>query len=421
MEPLPPPGTISRRPAEDHWNTTRIIRANEPAETDINLEERMPGSEEESVLGPRSTPASPKPPASPRPAFRTRTPPPPTRITDEEMPPLVPVVEAQSPDDPRQGFTVEWTSFPPAPGYLPPPPYHLWHPTNVLFEYLHVRGFLNTGRFEDDGDYPVVPASVVDLCEWFNNTTRETCQRQRGVWKEHKIRVEWLGWYWEERELKQAKAFQKRDDLMMRFVRFMEEKEMRERDIREQERREQQVERGDGLRLLAEAAERVQEEEDEEDKMDLDTDPEVVEQDDFKENGINMENGNGDIENGNHRMGNGYQDRRTSTSTEEDTDDESSRRETVTVNHVGEEDPKGLTPRDWDHVETLEDALEIKEDASMEEMVRETVSWAVDVHETGEFAKREQNQEDQEDRPVNRRTRQVSWTRYDVPAHTRDR
>lgn len=282
---------------------------------------------------------------------------------------------------------------------------------------------MNTGRFEDDGDYPVVPASVVDLCGWFNTTTRETCQRQRGVWKDHKIRVEWLGWYWKERERDRAKAFQKRDDLMMQFVRFIQEKEMRERETREREtrerdRREQHVERGDALRLLAEAAERVQDE-DEEDKMDLDTDPEDVEQDDSKENGINMENGNGDIENGNHRMGNGYHDRRSST--EEESDDESSRRETVTVNHVGEADPKGLTPKDWDYVEELEDALEIKEDASTEEMVRETVSWAVDVHETGEFAKRRQNQEDQEDGPVNRRTRQVSRTRYDVPGHTRDK
>ncbi|KAL8759030.1 MAG: hypothetical protein Q9199_001052 [Rusavskia elegans] len=87
--------------------------------------------------------------------------------------------------------------------------------------------------------------------------------------------------------------------------------------------------------------------------------------------------------------------------------DEDSRWGTVPVNPEGEEDPDGLTQKDWELTMNIGDSLEIKEGASMEEVVRETVLWAVDVHETGQMWKRQQADESKDDVPTHRRIRDV--------------
>ncbi|KAL9000952.1 MAG: hypothetical protein Q9169_000436 [Polycauliona sp. 2 TL-2023] len=437
------------------------IRKNETIQADVNVEEKMPGPQE-SLPGPTSAPLSSRPPASPRPRPRDRAPHWPT----EEIPPLVPLVEEQPPETGKRGFTVGWTCFPIAPVIRPSPPYHLWHPTTVLFEYLHVRGYLDSGRFENNGNYPVVPKGLVHLCRWFNTTGLENTHRERSVWKDHRLRVEWLSWYRGEQERDRATRFQERDDLMMRFVRFMQQREeSREREMREE------AEREDEARTIAELEEEKREPDD---SMDLDSssggseevyskdewthvrdvhplrsnptlrEPEVSqwqvrgsnghggEEKDHMENGDNptgnrdhqTSNGDHRTSNGNHRASNGNHRRRNETHHVENgnqngrtrlqrnTDGEDDGYATVTVNHEGEEDPDGLTQNDWDYVEVLEDALEIREGASMKEMVQEIVLWAADVHETGELTKRQQADEDKDNDPVDRRVGQVRRIRW---------
>lgn len=122
------------------------------------------------------------------------------------------------------------------------------------------------------------------------------------------------------------------------------------------------------------------------------------------ENGnYHMGNGNGQVENGNP---NGHCTLKRKWSDEE----AESQWETLTVNHEGEEDPDGLTQKDWDLAIGMDQALEIREGAPMEEVVRETVLWAIDVHKTGQRWKRERSHENDDDEPVHRRIGQIRRT-----------
>ncbi|KAL8731865.1 MAG: hypothetical protein Q9166_003149 [cf. Caloplaca sp. 2 TL-2023] len=155
--------------------------------------------------------ASPRPPTSPRLLHRTLPSPDPPLI----RPPPVPIVAPQHPTGPAFGSTSPGTysihpetrplrpgltmalkirnpyTNPVLPLIRPGPDYYAWHPTTVLFEYLHVRGI------------PVpepIPKRFLSLCRWFNNTTIQDAMREKLVFSPHKTRVQWLIYYWQERE-----------------------------------------------------------------------------------------------------------------------------------------------------------------------------------------------------------------------------
>ena len=539
MDPLPLLGSVLRRPtddcespAESCWKTIRSLRVNESVQADIDAEEKMPGSEESmpglhsGIPGPTSVTAFPRPPRSPRP--RARRFPPQSHHTRERsdspsyhshaLPPAVPNVEE---DYPGSGFTVGWNPFPDPPELRPAPPYQQWHPTSVLFEYLHVRGFMNSGRFENDGDYPVVPKRMVHLCRWFNHTPLQKFRSEKAVWRDHLDRVDWLQWYWNTRERNRAIRWKERDDLTTDILRA---REARARELVAKAKSVQEAERL--IEMLDKGIDN-EEERELDDIMDLDLSPESSEDAESNEGGVGMgdgeqngqstpnsreheasqstastgdqqseerelrfdngnhllrsrgnptrnrdnhigtgihnhhmangnnqrsnghslvenrnhnhymrnennpmtnghsplrnghhQNGNQPVsngadhrrrgehrlENGNHQMGNGNRQM------ENGDEDAGSRWETLTVNHEGEEDPEGLTQKDWDLAIGMDEALEIREGAPMEEVVRETVLWAIDVHEIGQRWKRERSHENDDDEPVHRRIGQIRQT-----------
>ncbi|KAL9640267.1 MAG: hypothetical protein Q9204_000793, partial [Flavoplaca sp. TL-2023a] len=303
MEPSPLLGSVLRRPtddcenpAESCWKTIRSLRANESVQADIDAEEKMPGSEESmpglhsDIPGPTSVTAFPRPPRSPRP--RARKFPPQSHHTRERsdspsshshaLPPAVPNVEE---DYPGSGFTVGWNPFPDPPELRPAPPYQQWHPTSVLFEYLHVRGFLNSGRFEDDGDYPVVPKRVVHLCRWFNHTPLQKFRSEKAVWRDHLDRVDWLQWYWNARERNRAIRWKERDDLTTRILRA---REVRARELVAKARSVEEAERW--IEMLDKGMD-IEEERELDDIMDLDLSPESSEDAESNEEDVQMGDG----------------------------------------------------------------------------------------------------------------------------------
>lgn len=503
-------------------------------QADIDAEEKMPGSEESmpglhsGIPGPTSVTAFPRPPRSPRPQARkfrrqshhTRERSDSPSYHSHALPPAVPHVEE---DFPGSGFTVGWNPFPDPPELRPAPPYQKWHPTSIIFEYLHVRGLLNSGRFEDDGDYPVVPERVVHLCRWFNHTPLQKFRSEKAIWRDHLDRVDWLQWYWNARERNRAIKWKERDDLATDILRA---REARARELVAKAKSVQDAERL--IELLDKGMDK-EEERELDDIMDLDlssessedaeSDEEDVQMGDGEQNGqstsnsaeheasqstastddqkseergIQFDNGshrtgsgsnptenggnhigtgihiqndhmaNGDnemsnghsrVENRNHnhqmpnennamtngqnlfrnghhqngnqavsngadhrrrgedRLENGNPQMRNGNSQMENGNEEAgSRWETLTVNHEGEEDAEGLTQKDWDLAIQMDEALEIREGAPMEEVVRETVLWAIDVHEVGQRWKRERSHENDEDEPVHRRIGQIRQT-----------
>lgn len=322
-----------------------------------------------------------------------------------------------------------------------------------MFEYLHVRGFLNSGGFGNKEEYyPMVPEHVVQLCRWFNNAKQQDTKKEILVWNDHLHRVDWLKWYWDERERNRARKFVERDELMMEIV---QDKILRAREVKKEAEREEEL-------MIIAGLDESDKDEDEAEKrelddiMDLDLSSEGSEEGEIKEKDIHMGNGNqreqtnANIkeyepsqwqervingrggENGIH-MGNGNQNgyRNGNQSGDHNGDqnghqkvnqngnqngrprlkrkasDEDSRWGTVPVNPEGKEDPDGLTQKDWELTMNIEASLEIKEGASMEEVVRETVLWALDVHETGQMWKRQQADENKDDVPTHRRIRDV--------------
>ena len=123
-----------------------------------------------------------------------------------------------------------------------------------------------------------------------------------------------------------------------------------------------------------------------------------------------LQNGNYHMGNGNSQMENGKPNGHSRLKRKWSDEDAESQWETLTVNHEGEEDPDGLTQKDWDLAIEMDQALEIREGAPMEEVVRETVLWAIDVHETGQRWKRERSHENDDDEPLDRRIAQIRRT-----------
>ncbi|KAL8651579.1 MAG: hypothetical protein Q9226_004640 [Calogaya cf. arnoldii] len=496
------PGSISApdpsRPPSSPRPRARTLKEN------ISLEERMAGSDE-CMPGTTSAPAFPEPPSSPRPQARTfppssprrkaRTRPPssprpqvqvlppilppshhprpPRRRTyapsqlrspsqqqlGQAIPPKVPMVQPEPPDPPKGCSFVVSTYFPGPPELHPAPPYHLWPPTTVMFEYLHARGLLSLGRIENEAEYyPVVPKHVVLLCEFFNNTKLQDTTRDKSLWKDHLYRVTWLQWCWDERERARAKRYKEHDDFMQDLIRarmirdgvslflatksIMFKLEERERHKVVEVKNELDVMRdldskgpdgpkeGDEKYMVVHMAQgsllgrAIMESREHEASQQSERN--INEQ--AEENSIRMGNGeqngkqnenqnvrpngdqngrpNGDQSGNANRQQSRRRNRRFAIWT--DANDEDSRHYTVPVNAEGEEDPNGLTQYDWDLTESLESSLEVREGASTEEMVRETVLWAIDVNETGEMWKRQRADESKDDEPpTNRRLMQV--------------
>ncbi|KAI4218679.1 MAG: hypothetical protein L6R36_008814, partial [Xanthoria steineri] len=367
------------------------------------------------------------------------------RYVQKVFPPKVPVLGPKPPQPPRGRTSVEWSYFLNPPELHPAPPYHLWHPTTVIFEYLHVRGLLNSGGFDAEGDfYPVVPERLLHLCKWFNDTTQEVAKREKLVWSGHLHRVNRLKKYWDEREKRRAKRFLERDDLMMEIIRA--------KVLEQGGGIDEETDYEMALTIMAgfEKPDGNKDEDEEEESeleiiMDLDLSDEgekrevqeehipVGNENQREQTGPNLRNheasqgqekpvnGQGG-ENGIHRnqsgMQNGYPNgnqnghhnaqpngnhtgppRLKRKSSDEDSDGS----ETVTVNTAGEEDPDGLTPRDWRLTARLEETLEIDAGASTAEVVRETVLWAVDIHDIGEMWKDQRADEGKDDVPTHRR------------------
>lgn len=173
-----------------------------------------------------------------------------------------------------------------------------------------------------------IPDDLLRLCKWFNRVPRATAEKEKTVWKAHLDRVEWLKWYWAERHRR-------------RLERIREQQEERER-----------------LEEMIEEA------------LDIDVDEDVEDDDEDEVKG---------------RRGEGGMDMDFDSEEEDDDDDEMGWEDgrERTGNREGEEEVNGLTREEWDMVAGCEDALEVREGASMREMVREVVAWADDIINTG--------------------------------------
>ena len=482
-EKMPGSEAESRGPAEDCFGTIRGIRMNESLQADINSEEKMPGSEavmpgsEATMPGTTSAPGFPRPPPSPRPRDLTLPPPSPRpqartlhhpsprpqartplprfarsrpqrtspRYVEKVFPSKVPLLGPEPPEPPRGRTSVQWSYFLTPPELHPAPPYHLWHPTTVIFEYLHVRGHLNSGGFDAEGEfYPVVPERLLHLCRWFNNTTQEVAKREKLVWSDHLQRVKRLKKYWDEGEKRREKRFLARDDLMMEIIRA--------KVLEQGGGIDEEADYEMALTIMAgfdKPDGNKDEDEEEESELEIIMDLDLSDEGEKKEvherhshvgdenqreqtgsnvrsheasqgqetpvngeggeNGFHRANGNQNgysngTQNGHHNAqpnGNhtGHPRLKRKTSDEDDSDGS----DTVTVNPAGEEDPNGLTPRDWRLTARLEQTLEIGEGASTAEVVRETVLWAVDIHDIGEMWKGQRADEGKDDVPTHRR------------------
>ncbi|KAL8918660.1 MAG: hypothetical protein Q9208_007221 [Pyrenodesmia sp. 3 TL-2023] len=99
----------------------------------------------------------------------------------------------------------------------PAPRYHDWHPTSVMWEYQLQRGLGVSER-------------VFELCRFFNKAGLEERGRvgDAGVWKGHEHRIEWLYWYWGEKDKKRAARTKREgDDLIEKEQqRILQEVEM---------------------------------------------------------------------------------------------------------------------------------------------------------------------------------------------------
>lgn len=106
----------------------------------------------------------------------------------------------------------------------PAPRYHDWHPTSVMWEYQLQRGLGVSER-------------VFELCRFFNKANLENRGRvgDAGVWKGHEHRIEWLHWYWGEKDKKRAARTKREADELV--------KKEQERIVQEVERKE--VENGE--------------------------------------------------------------------------------------------------------------------------------------------------------------------------------
>ncbi|KAL8763940.1 MAG: hypothetical protein Q9184_000383 [Pyrenodesmia sp. 2 TL-2023] len=167
----------------------------------------------------------PVPPSSPRPApldrdidvFRKKTPSPGPRFKGSRR--------LQSPryTRPRPKLRIKNPKTTPVDPYdRPAPCYHDWHPTSVMWEYQLQRGLGVSER-------------VFELCRFFNKANSEHRGRvgDAGVWKGHEHRIEWLYWYWGEKNKKRAARIKREADELV-------EKEQ-ERIVQEMERFEAEV------------------------------------------------------------------------------------------------------------------------------------------------------------------------------------
>ncbi|KAL8908379.1 MAG: hypothetical protein Q9171_005486 [Xanthocarpia ochracea] len=368
MDPEPTPDTPPQIRTEAAIRASRAFWAN-----------ILSGTEPPS---PTEAPPSPSPPPSPRPRSRTLTPP-------NFTPPAVPTLESR----PERGTATDEVpkrkklgivtprAYPEPPELRPAPPYHLWHPTTVIFEYMHIRGFLA---------YEKLPDRLLSLCRWFNNARPEDTESQKVVWKSHVNRVQWLKWYWDEQEKNRAKNYDEREERMLCSVQYssggVSRVSMRSEDVRTAKEK------------VKKCIAREEEEEDD--------DEESAEEKEERELDIIMDL---DLEEGEVSEG---QNRQRGQCVIDKDDVEEKEWKPNLVNRQGQADPKGLTQEDWEVVRDLEDAWMVEEGATTKEMVTETVAWANDVIETGEMAKSTRAAESEGDEPTHKRVGEVMNTRW---------
>ncbi|KAL8675488.1 MAG: hypothetical protein Q9224_007467 [Gallowayella concinna] len=214
---------------------------------------------------------------------------------------------------------------------LPAPDYQRWHPTTVIFEYMHIRGIDIPKIRIHERNSPRIPKPLLDLCKWFNNATEEDCIRESTVWKTHLNRVEWLKYYWDVastelvikfwewqkkiRELKVPKEIKPGE----REEEGEEgEKEREEREKEQAKREEEREKEGKGREKRVKCLDALVE-----DGLDIDVDEEV------RDDGSD---------------GNELTEWREST-----------------VNAKGEDDPEGLTQEQWELVKEIEETFEVEE------------------------------------------------------------
>ncbi|KAL8898934.1 MAG: hypothetical protein Q9207_006448 [Kuettlingeria erythrocarpa] len=170
---------------------------------------------------PKSTSDSPIPPASPRPTpldldtdiFCKRIASPGSRLKDYRRHKTSRYIH------PHPKLRIKNPKTTPVdPHDLPAPLYHDWHPTSVMWEYQLQRGLGVSER-------------VFELCRFFNKASSEERGRvgDAVVWKGHEHRVEWLYWYWGEKDRKRGVRTAREADEMIereqeRIVREVERK-----------------------------------------------------------------------------------------------------------------------------------------------------------------------------------------------------
>ncbi|KAL8818026.1 MAG: hypothetical protein Q9223_003251 [Gallowayella weberi] len=263
--------------------------------------------------------ASLKPPPSPRPSKGTLPPPgytnlpvlpgPPSQGQDSPRRPpryeSLPLLSVPRSQRPRLVIITELINYRPT-ASIPAPDYQRWHPTTVIFEYLHVRGIDIPSQIRIHERNEIgIPEPLLALCKWFNSVTRQAAMKESTVWKAHVDRVRWLKWYWEQTSPGLVNRFRELQEEAKQLIVF-----------REKERKEREKEREERFKSLeARIA----------DAMDIDVDEGV--QDDDAE----------------------WQDRHDGV----DGDDGKEWYER-TVNAAGEDDPEGLTQEQWEIVEEIE-------------------------------------------------------------------
>ncbi|KAL8765095.1 MAG: hypothetical protein Q9209_007718 [Squamulea sp. 1 TL-2023] len=382
-----------------------------------------------------------------------------------------PILGSQPPKRPKLWIIVPEDIHIPPDAY-PHPPYEIWHPTTIVFEYIHARGFVTMETFPD------FPKPFRDLCNWFNNARSEDHVKENVVWLGHRHRVDWLQWYWSEGEKRRAREFDER----LITARTLGEHESRNRTSvqpcsigasgdettmkeGEERRKDEELERGgctdererevrdrntreldaddraelDDLAREREEIERVERELEEEreldDIMDLDLDEDDEETDmamdlDRKEEEINEGKGKEkevgeekrDLEEAQivtrlERLERLVGKLEHENGEEEADEDMPEDWKTRLVNRQGEDDPNGLSKHDWEVVVELENTMELEEGATTEEVVKEAVGWANDIIETGEQEKRDRTAKMESaklraEMKKHKRVRQVAMVRH---------